>query len=212
MDLIRPIVATWVRSSSHSPRLRNRLARYSTSGRCSSTSSPRMRSRSWSPSGSSDSRSNSSLACPRSRTACWTLIARRAAGGGSLASRLAVAGSTSAGVTEVEHGSPAAAVRVIAGRPAAGSAVIVSNSSVKATSASPVTPTSRSRLLRRRSSSRSPGPAWASTLPASAESTVHANVSPAGARGARQGTDTEMVISSRPSAKLHSRLLPGSPG
>ncbi len=33
-DLIRPMVATWVRSSSGSPRLRKRRARCSTSGRC----------------------------------------------------------------------------------------------------------------------------------------------------------------------------------
>jgi hypothetical protein len=49
----------------------------------------------------------------------------------------------------------------------------------------------------------------ASTLPARAVSTVHAKVSLAGGCGARLGTETEMVISSRPSAKLHSRALPG---
>ena len=36
-----PIVPTWIRSSSGSPRLRNRRARYSTSGRCRPTSSSR---------------------------------------------------------------------------------------------------------------------------------------------------------------------------
>src|ERR1700751_2003271 len=64
MDLISPIVATWVRSSSHSPRLRNLRARYSTSGRCSSTSSPRIRRRSSPPSGSVASCSKSSPAPP----------------------------------------------------------------------------------------------------------------------------------------------------
>ena len=71
IDLIRPMVATCVRSSSHSPRLRNRRARYSTSGRCSSTSAPRIRSRSGLPSGRAASRSNSSLARARSGTA-WS--------------------------------------------------------------------------------------------------------------------------------------------
>src|SRR5215472_9833828 len=68
-----------------------------------------------------------------------------------------------------------------------------------------------SRLFRSTIVSTSPGPTWASTLPASAVSTVQANVSPAGTRGARQRTDTDTVISSWPSEKTHSRLLPGIP-
>src|SRR6185437_10282250 len=65
------------------------------------------------------------------------------------------------------------------------------------------------RLLRMTIVSWSPGPVNASTLPASAVSTVQAKVSLAGGCGVRLGTDTEIVISSRPSAKLHSRALPG---
>src|SRR5262249_32316289 len=53
-----------------------------------------------------------------------------------------------------------------------------------------------SRHFRSTIVSTSPGPTWASTLPARAESTVHAKVSPAGTRGARQRTETETVISS----------------
>ncbi len=45
-DLMRPMVATWVRSSSGSPRLRKRRARCSTSGRCMRTS--RLRSSAYS--------------------------------------------------------------------------------------------------------------------------------------------------------------------
>ncbi len=45
-DLISPMVATWVRSSSGSPRLRKRRARCSTSGRCMRTS--RLRSSAYS--------------------------------------------------------------------------------------------------------------------------------------------------------------------
>src|ERR1700722_6885289 len=70
MDLMSPMVATWVRSSSHSPRLRNRRARYSTRGRCSSTSVALSLARSGSPAGSLESRSNSSLACVRSGEEC----------------------------------------------------------------------------------------------------------------------------------------------
>src|SRR5580700_2117649 len=80
MDLISPMVATWVRSSSHSPRLRNRRARYSTSGRCSSTRVARILARSGSPTGSTVSRSNSSLACVRSGEECSD---RGSGGGGS---------------------------------------------------------------------------------------------------------------------------------
>src|SRR5579863_3564739 len=64
------MVATWVRSSSHSPRLRNRRARYSTSGRCSSTRVALILARSGSSAGSTVSRSNSSLACVRSGEEC----------------------------------------------------------------------------------------------------------------------------------------------
>src|SRR6202042_1984133 len=66
-----------------------------------------------------------------------------------------------------------------------------------------------SRLLRMTIVSWSPGPVKASTLPASADSTIQAKVSLAGGVGARLRTDTDMVITSRPSAKLHSRSLPG---
>src|SRR5580693_1140737 len=79
MDLISPMVATWVRSSSHSPRLRNRRARYSTSGRCSSTSVALILARSGLSAGSTESRSNSSLACVRSGEEC----SDRGSGGGS---------------------------------------------------------------------------------------------------------------------------------
>src|ERR1700739_2969268 len=79
MDLISPMVATWVRSSSHSPRLRNRRARYSTSGRCSSTSVALILARSGSSAGSTARRSNSSLACVRSGEEC----SDRGSGGGS---------------------------------------------------------------------------------------------------------------------------------
>src|ERR1700733_2329732 len=70
MDLMSPMVATWVRSSSHSPLLRNRRARYSTRGRCSSTSVDLILVRSGSLAGSVASRSNSSLACVRSGEEC----------------------------------------------------------------------------------------------------------------------------------------------
>src|SRR5579862_4467946 len=70
MDLISPMVATWVRSSSHSPRLRKRRARYSTSGRCSSTRVALILARSGSSAGSTESRSNSSLACVLSGEEC----------------------------------------------------------------------------------------------------------------------------------------------
>src|SRR6201999_56739 len=79
MDLMSPIVGTWVRASSHSPRLRNRRARYSTSGRCSSTSVALILARSGSSAGSTVSRSNSSLACVRSGEEC----SDRGSGGGS---------------------------------------------------------------------------------------------------------------------------------
>src|ERR1700730_3228117 len=79
IDLMSPMVATWVRSSSHSPRLRNRRARYSTRGRCSSTRVALILARSGSPAGSTVSRSNSSLACVRSGEEC----SDRAGGGGS---------------------------------------------------------------------------------------------------------------------------------
>src|SRR5712692_4757341 len=65
------------------------------------------------------------------------------------------------------------------------------------------------RVLRSTMVSRSPGPTCASTLPASAESTIHANPSPSGTRGARQRTDTETVIASLLSRKRHSSPLPG---
>src|SRR5215472_19388812 len=66
-----------------------------------------------------------------------------------------------------------------------------------------------SRPFRSTMLSTSPGPTCASTLPASAVSTVHTNVSPVGARGARQRTETRTVIASWPSVKPHSRSLPG---
>src|SRR5580693_5115049 len=58
--------------------------------------------------------------------------------------------------------------------------------------------------------SRSPGPTYASTLPARAVSTVHANVSLAGCCGERQGTDTAIAMLSWPRVKPHSRLEPGT--
>ena len=64
--LISPIVPTWTRSSSGSPRPANRRARYSTSGRCISTSWSRTRCRFGSSSGSSVNRANSSRAISRS--------------------------------------------------------------------------------------------------------------------------------------------------
>src|SRR4029077_19698195 len=79
MDLISPMVATCVRSSSHSPRLRNRRARYSTSGKCSSTRVALILARSGSSACSTASRSNSSLACVRSGDEC----SDRGSGGGS---------------------------------------------------------------------------------------------------------------------------------
>src|SRR5207245_5510912 len=66
-----------------------------------------------------------------------------------------------------------------------------------------------SRLFRSVIVSTSPGPTCASTVPASAVSTVQAKVSPEGTRGARQLTDTRTVMESCPSAKSHSRSLPG---
>src|SRR5580692_4880320 len=93
MDLMSPIVATWVRSSSHSPRLRNRRARYSTRGRCSSTSVALILARSGSPAGSVASRSNSSLACVRSGEEC----SDRGSGGGS--SSLTVTSTSNSSVT-----------------------------------------------------------------------------------------------------------------
>ena len=72
-DLIRPIVATWIRSSSGSPRLRKRRARYSTSGRCISTSWSRMARRSGSSSSSVASWTNISRACARSLAAAADL-------------------------------------------------------------------------------------------------------------------------------------------
>src|SRR5579864_9296413 len=94
MDLISPMVATWVRSSSHSPRLRNRRARYSTRGRCSSTSVALILARSGSPAGSVASRSNSSLACVRSGEECSD---RGSGGGGS--SSLTVTSTSNSSVT-----------------------------------------------------------------------------------------------------------------
>src|ERR1700676_2802242 len=70
MDLISPMVATWVRSSSHSPRLRNRRARYSTSGKCISTRVDLILARSGASAGRTASRSNSSLARVRSGEEC----------------------------------------------------------------------------------------------------------------------------------------------
>src|ERR1700734_3171142 len=93
MDLMRRMVATWVRSSSHSPRLRNRRARYSTSGRCSSTRGALILVRSGSPAGSTESRSNSSLACVRSGEEC----SDRGNGGGS--SSLTVTSTSNSSVT-----------------------------------------------------------------------------------------------------------------
>src|ERR1700733_5407674 len=93
MDLMSPMVATWVRSSSHSPRLRNRRARYSTSGRCSSTRVALILTRSGSPAGSTVSRSNSSLACVRSGEEC----SDRGNGGGS--SSLTVTSTSNSSVT-----------------------------------------------------------------------------------------------------------------
>src|SRR5262245_52343859 len=55
IDLISPIVPTWTRSSNGSPRLRNRRAQCSTSGRCRPTSASRAASRV--PSGAPSSRS-----------------------------------------------------------------------------------------------------------------------------------------------------------
>src|ERR1700688_153452 len=93
MDLISPMVATWVRSSSHSPRLRNRRARYSTSGRCSSTRVALILARSGSSAGSTVSRSNSSLACVQpGEEEC----SDRGGGGGS---SLTVASPSSSSVT-----------------------------------------------------------------------------------------------------------------
>src|ERR1700733_543105 len=91
MDLISPMVATWVRSSSHSPRLRKRRARYSTSGRGSSTRVARILVRSGSPTGSTVSRSNSSLACVRSGEEC----SDRGSGGGGGSSLTVTSTSTS---------------------------------------------------------------------------------------------------------------------
>src|SRR5579862_3012675 len=93
MDLISPMVATWVRSSSHSPRLRNRRARYSTRGRCSSTRVDLILARSGSLAGSVASRSNSSLACVRSGEEC----SDRGSGGGS--SSLTVTSTSNSSVT-----------------------------------------------------------------------------------------------------------------
>src|SRR6266513_3467 len=58
-------------------------------------------------------------------------------------------------------------------------------------------------VLRSTMVSTSPGPTRESTLPASAVSTVQANVSLAGCCGVRHGTDTAMVIKSRPSVNAH---------
>src|SRR5262249_35777253 len=67
-----------------------------------------------------------------------------------------------------------------------------------------------SLVLRSTIVSRSPGPTCASTLPASAVSTVHAKVSVAGCCGARQAAVTAMVMTSWPSVNAHSRLAPGT--
>src|SRR3984885_14868486 len=93
MDLMSPMVATWVRSSSHSPRLRNRRARYSTSGRCSSTRVALILARSGSPAGRTETRSNSSLACVRLGEEC----SDRGNGGGS--SSLTVTSTSNSSVT-----------------------------------------------------------------------------------------------------------------
>src|SRR5215471_11572780 len=56
----------------------------------------------------------------------------------------------------------------------------------------------------------SPGPTHASTLPASAESTVQAKVSRAGGRGCAATVETAMLILSSPRVKSHSRSAPGA--
>src|SRR6266568_2860883 len=68
-----------------------------------------------------------------------------------------------------------------------------------------------SRLFCSTMVSRLPGPTSASTLPASAQSTVQAKVSLAGGRPAWLSTETELVIRSRPRVKVQSRPVPGTP-
>ena len=72
-DLIRPMVATCVRSSSGSPRLRNRRARCSTSGRCIRTSRLRSSAYSTLPSGRARSSMNRARAPLRSCGSCRVL-------------------------------------------------------------------------------------------------------------------------------------------
>src|SRR5262249_46020671 len=67
-----------------------------------------------------------------------------------------------------------------------------------------------SRTFRSRTVTLSPGPTHASALPASADSTVQANVSRDGGRGGWHLADTAMLMRSGPSVKSHSRLAPGA--
>src|SRR5262249_57606104 len=66
------------------------------------------------------------------------------------------------------------------------------------------------RIFLRTTVTLSPGPTHASTLPASAESTVQAKVSRAGGRGCAASAETAMLILSAPRGKLHSRSAWGA--
>src|SRR6185312_4776786 len=65
------------------------------------------------------------------------------------------------------------------------------------------------RRLARTIETLSSGPSLESTEPASADSTVHANVSRAGILASAVVTDTVIVTRSAPSSKTHSRSVPG---
>src|SRR6185312_5120259 len=65
------------------------------------------------------------------------------------------------------------------------------------------------RRLARTIETLSSGPSLESTDPASADSTVHANVSRAGILASAVVTDTVIVTRSAPSSKTHSRSVPG---
>src|SRR5262249_9691689 len=67
-----------------------------------------------------------------------------------------------------------------------------------------------SRTFRSRTVTLSPGPAHASALPASADSTVQANVSRDGGRGGWHRAETAMLMRSGPRVKSHSRVAPGA--
>src|SRR5262249_57373646 len=67
-----------------------------------------------------------------------------------------------------------------------------------------------SRTFRSKTVTLSSGPTHASALPASADSTVQANVSRDGGRGGLHAADTAMLMRSGPSVKSHSRLEHGA--